>query len=141
MMKVIKTEKQHEAALVRVSHLMATLPPTGHCAELEQLVTLVEQYENEHYPINDVTPGQFIAFRLSELSMTQTELANRIGVGKSRISEILNGKAELSAPLIRKLHAELSIPLEILIAENTSANYPRPAHHCFFRPRRQTVLA
>jgi len=53
---------------------------------------------------------------MEQLGMKQKDLAEIIGY-KSRVSEILNRKRKLSLEMIRKLHASLNIPTEILIQE------------------------
>ena len=48
----INTEEQYEAALAHVYSLMSADPSSGEIEELELWVRLVEDYENEHYPID-----------------------------------------------------------------------------------------
>jgi len=47
----IKTSDDHEQALLRIDELMDAKPGTEDGAELDVLVTLVEAFENEHFPI------------------------------------------------------------------------------------------
>ena len=54
--KTIKTEKDYEKALARINDLMDADPGTPEGDELEQLVTLVEMYEEKHYPIPPPDP-------------------------------------------------------------------------------------
>jgi len=51
--KVIKTEEDHLKALSRIDKLMDAEPNTPKGDELELLVTLVEQYEEEKFPIKE----------------------------------------------------------------------------------------
>ena len=53
MIKVIKSEEDYQAALSRIDELMEAEPNTPEGDELELLVTLVEQYEEEKYPIKE----------------------------------------------------------------------------------------
>lgn len=52
---------------------------------------MIENYENEHYPIESPDPIEAIKIRMEELNMRQKDLVGVIG-GKSRVSEILNRK-------------------------------------------------
>jgi len=52
--KLIKTEKEYDLALERVSVLFYAKPNTDECDELEKLVTLIENYEKIHYPIPEL---------------------------------------------------------------------------------------
>jgi uncharacterized protein (DUF4415 family) len=51
--KVIKTEEDHLKALSRIDDLMDAEPNTPEGDELELLVALVEQYEEEKFPIKE----------------------------------------------------------------------------------------
>jgi len=54
--KVIKTEAEYEAALARVAELMDAQPGSADEQELELFALLVEQYEQEHFPIAPPDP-------------------------------------------------------------------------------------
>ena len=60
----------------------------------EVLSLLIENYENEHYPIDAPDPIEAIKIRMEELNMRQKDLVGIIG-GKSRVSEILNRKKKI----------------------------------------------
>jgi len=59
----IKTEAEYEAALAHVAALMDAAPGSPEEAELELFGLLVEQYEQEHYPIALPDPVEAIRFR------------------------------------------------------------------------------
>ncbi|WP_264536082.1 hypothetical protein [Flavobacterium sp. N1736] len=52
--KPIKTEQDYDLALKRVNILFDAIPNTNEAIELENLVTLIEEYELIHYPIPDL---------------------------------------------------------------------------------------
>ena len=52
----IKTKREHEAALGEIDSLMMAKPGTPAGDRLELLVTLVEAYEREHYPMATACP-------------------------------------------------------------------------------------
>lgn len=70
--------------------------------ESEILALLIENYENEHYPIESPDPIEAIKIRMEELNIRQKDLVGIIG-GKSRVSEILNRKKKLTVDMIREL--------------------------------------
>ena len=82
--------------------------------ELEMLGILVDNYENENFPIGFPDLVEAIKFRMEQLDYNQSDLANIFGL-KSRASEILNKKRKLSLEMIRQLHSKLNIPTEVLI--------------------------
>jgi len=114
--KPIKTQKDYKTVLKRVDELMDVKPGTSEIDELEILSMLIEKYEEEHFPISDPDPIEAIKFRMEQLGLNQNKLAAIIG-SKSRASEILKGKRQLSLNMIRVLHNKLNIPAEVLIKD------------------------
>ena len=82
--------------------------------QLNILGILIENYENEKFPIGFPDPIEAIKFRTEQLGYNQTDLANVVGL-KSRASEILNRKRKLSIEMIRQIHDKLNIRTEALI--------------------------
>lgn len=113
--KPIKTEVDYDAALTEVEWLMESdvEPDTPEGDRLEVLVTLVEAYEAQHYPMGLPDPIEAMKSRMEDLELTRKDLEPLIG-SRGRVSEILNRKRFLTMPMIRKLHEVLHIPLEVL---------------------------
>ncbi len=121
--KVIKTEAEYEVALARVAELMDAQPGSPDEQELELFALLVEQYEQEHFPIAPPDPVEAILFRMEQEGLTRKDLAAYIG-SPSKVSEVLNRKRPLSLSMIRALHRGLGIPADILVQDpQISAGY------------------
>ena len=105
----IKTSDDHEKALLRVDALMNAETGTEAGEELDVLVTLIEAFENEHFPIEAPDPVAAILFRMDQMGMDRKALEPFLG-GRNRVSEVLNRKRSLSMTQIRKLHEGLNIP-------------------------------
>jgi HTH-type transcriptional regulator/antitoxin HigA len=114
--KVIKTEKDYDAALKRVEEIFDSSKNSSTADELELLTVLIEKYESDHYPIDLPDPIEAIKFRMDQLGYKQKDLAEVIGL-KSRVSEVLNRKRKLTIEMIRKLHERLGISTDVLIKE------------------------
>ena len=112
--KPIKKKKDYEQALERLEVIFDAKRGTEEGDELEILGILIDQYENERFPIDLPDPIEAIKFRMEQMGYTQTDLANAIGL-KSRASEILNKKRKLSLEMIRQLHDKFNIPTDVLI--------------------------
>lgn len=110
----IKTERDYEQALARINQLMDAKTGTEAGDELDVLVTLAEAYESKHHPIHPPDPIEAIKFRMEQMGLTRKDLEPIIG-GRGRVSEVLSRRRSLSLEMIRRLHAELHIPLESLI--------------------------
>jgi HTH-type transcriptional regulator/antitoxin HigA len=114
--KVIKTTVEHERALARIEELFMAKPDTPDGDELELLLLLVETYEAKEYPIDLPNPIEAIRFRMEQGRLKQKDLIPIFG-SKGKVSEVLNGKRELSLTMIRKLVSDLGIPAEVLLQE------------------------
>ncbi|VXC06692.1 conserved hypothetical protein [Flavobacterium sp. 9R] len=112
--KPIKTVKDYNQALERLEMIFEAKNGTSEGDELEVLGILIDQYENEHFPIGLPDPIEAIKFRMEQMGYNQNDLANIVGL-KSRASEILNRKRKLSLEMIRKLNKALHIPTDVLI--------------------------
>ena len=112
----IRTDADHAAALRRIDELMYAEPGTPEADELDVLATLVEAYEDRHFPIADPDPLAAIQFRMEQLGLTRKDLEPLLG-SRGRVSEVLNGRRALSLQMIRRLNRELGIPLESLVGD------------------------
>ena len=112
--KPIKTKKDYQQALARLQLIFDAKKGSSNGDELEILAMLVDNYENEHFPIGFPDPVEAIKFRMEQLGYNQSDLANVVGL-KSRASEILNKKRKLTLEMIRQIHDRLNIPTEVLI--------------------------
>lgn len=115
-LRPIKTEKDYESALKRLDKIFDAIPGTKEGDELEVLALIIEDYENKNYAIDSPDPIEAIKFRMEQMNMNQSDLADIIG-HKSRASEILNKKRKLSLKMIRKLSSQLNISTDILVKE------------------------
>ena len=113
---LIKTEEDYENALNRIEELFDSKPGTAEADELELLVSLVEIYEKEHFPIEAPDPISAIKFRMEQEGLTNKDMIEYLG-SKSKVSEVFSGKRKLSITMIRKLVTGLKIPAEILLRE------------------------
>jgi len=85
--------------------------------EMELLSLLVEKYEQEHYRMDAPNPIEAIKFRMEQMNLKQVDVAPLFG-GKTRVSEVLNGKRALTLKMITLLNRYLGIPLESLVSHD-----------------------
>ena len=113
----VKTDKDYKNALLRIDGLIDAKPGSEEGDELDVLATLVEAYERHNFPISSPDPVEAILFRMEQMGIDRKSLEPFLG-GRSRVSEVLSRKRNLSMNQIRKLHSGLHIPLENLIGAN-----------------------
>ena len=113
--KPIRNEDDLALAFKRLEAIFQADEGTEEADEMEVLVTLVEAYENKHYPINAPDPIDAIKFRMEQQGLTPRDLEVYIG-SSGRVSEVLNRKRSLSLRMIKRLHDGLRIPYESLMS-------------------------
>jgi HTH-type transcriptional regulator/antitoxin HigA len=110
----IKTEADYQAALEEIVRLFEATPDTPEGDRLDVLTTLVEAYEEKHYPVPLPDPVEAIKYHMESRGLSRGDLEPYIG-SRGRVSEILNRKRPLTIEMIRRLHSGLGIPAEVLI--------------------------
>ena len=112
--KTITTEKEYEESLARLSKIFEADPDSAEGMEAELLVTLIEKYEKEHYPIALPDPIEAIKETMDRKDLKDKDLIPAIG-SKTTVSLVLNRKRALTIEMIRNLSALLKLPVEALI--------------------------
>ncbi len=82
---------------------------------LDRLSDLVADYEDNHYRIETPALIEVIKLRMYEKGLKQTDLAEKLKVPKTRVSEYLNGRRDITIDVARKLHRELNIDGDIIL--------------------------
>ena len=115
--KVIKNNEEYEHYLSELSALLDLDPDAGtpEGDRLELLALLLEDYEKKEFPIDLPDPIEAIKFRMEQQNLRQKDLIPFIG-SASKVSEVLNGKRQLSKNMIRALHENLQISAEVLMS-------------------------
>ena len=112
--KPIKNEQDYEKALERLEIIFDAEINSKEGDEAEILSMLIDNYENQYYPIEAPDPIEAIKIRMEEMNLKQKDLIGVIG-GKSRVSEILNKKKKLTVDMIRELERILHISASVLV--------------------------
>lgn len=124
--KIIKSEQEHEAALVRLRELfdIDPAPDTPEDDEFQLLALVIKDYERRTVPpvvVDD--PVEVILFAMEQMGLSRQDMTQYLG-SISKVSEVLSRKRPLSLPMIRRLHEGLKIPLDLLIVPPTTRATP-----------------
>ena len=115
--RAIRTEKEHDSALREIETLLDRNPRKGSAGydRLELLSILVEAYEGENTDtLPAAKPQDLVEFMAAQRGIDRTALADLFG-GRSRLSDFLNEKRELSLGQVARLKRALGIPADLLI--------------------------
>ncbi|WP_424140246.1 helix-turn-helix domain-containing protein [Roseomonas chloroacetimidivorans] len=118
----IRNEADYDWALSQVEPYFNNEPDPGspESDRFEVLVALIEDYEARRWPIGLPAPLEAIRHYMDLRGFNQTDLAMALG-SRSRASEVLSGKRELTLDQIGRLHAAWGIPVELLIPAKAAA--------------------
>jgi HTH-type transcriptional regulator / antitoxin HigA len=80
---------------------------------LDYLSNQVETYETDHVKIPDAPPRDVLRFLMEQQGLTQSDLADC--APQSRISEILNGRREISKELAKALAKRFGVGVGVFV--------------------------
>ena len=115
----INTNSQYHAALAKIEGYIEksirklTKPETE---ELQKLSIAVEAYEMQKYPM-PLQAGirEVLEQYMYEKKMNKTQLAKKLEIPNSTLSEIMSGKKKMNLAIVRKLHQKLKIDGNFLL--------------------------
>lgn len=84
---------------------------------LDVLAILIDNYENEKYPIEDADPVDIMKFLMEGKNIKQTELAKAFG-SQSVVSEVLNKKRGLTLKYIYGMADIFNVKPQIFVRES-----------------------
>jgi antitoxin component HigA of HigAB toxin-antitoxin module len=118
----ILSRKAYHETMLTIYKLMDKGEPNLSAAELKKLAVMsaaAEKYEDGVLGLKPKrkpeTILEAIELKMFENKLTQTKLAAEIGIGQSKVSEILSGKRRPDLPFLRGVHKILKIDAEFLL--------------------------
>lgn len=114
------TKEKYEYAQARIDALLPQITentPMDDPLMMELMIVtdIVEAYEEEHCHIPAPTLGEIILDALDTAGMTSKQLADKLGVSPSRISDYIHNRSEPTLRIARQLCQILNIsPAEML---------------------------
>ena len=120
--KMIKNRSDYEMALDCLVRLLEKkpLPDSDDQNDLELLLLVISDYEQKMIQKIGIDPIEAIKFRMEQMNLSRNDLIPCIG-SISKVSEVLTGKRNLSISMIHRLHEQLGIPFDSLLAKQRPA--------------------
>jgi len=125
MIDKIRSESQYEQVMELIEKFIKKATdkggfnnlPDADQEELAQLSLLAEQYEDDILKIMPlpITINSIVQHKIKELNISQAKLAEMLGLGTSKLSQILNGKREPDVVFLKALHEKLGISGDFLL--------------------------
>jgi HTH-type transcriptional regulator/antitoxin HigA len=110
----IHNRRDHKAALTEIERHWDAPAGSPQADRLEVLALLVEHYEKQHDPIDDVDPIELIQHVMQSRGLARKDLEPMIGP-RGRVADILNRTRPLTLPMIRRLAHQLDLPADLLV--------------------------
>jgi HTH-type transcriptional regulator/antitoxin HigA len=111
----IRTDDDHAAALREIEALWGAKIGAPEGDRLDVLATLVEAYEEQRWPVDELDPVEAIEAAMEHEGHTRRDLAALIG--ESRATEILKRRRHLTLPMIRKISGAWHVPERLLVKD------------------------
>ena len=80
---------------------------------LDYLANQLKAYEDEHFPIPDAEPRAVLRFLMEQHGLKQEDLADC--APQSRISDILNGRRDISKDIAKKLARRFNVHADLFL--------------------------
>lgn len=115
---VIQNDTDHAQAKALIESLMLSDSP-GDRARMTAQAQLIEAYERARWPRRTPALPELLAYLMDQHGLTRADLVPLLGTA-SRVSEVLNGKRELSMTMVRKLRERFHVSADVLISPQKS---------------------
>ena len=112
----IRTERECEVMKQKLLELEELDSPSPEQEELAELLAiLIEKYEDQHHPLDDLsTPQERLLALMEERAIPQSEISRLLG-SRSQASDILGGRRSISKTQAKKLADSLHVPVDLFL--------------------------
>lgn len=115
---IIENDRDHTQAKELIEKLMRS-DDTADWARMAAQARLIEAYERARWPRRAPTLPDLLTYLMEQHSLSRADLVPLLGTA-SRVSEVLNGKRELSMSMVRNLRERFQISADLLISPKRS---------------------
>ncbi len=110
---VIDSDAELARARALVDQLWRSDGPAD-VARLEAQARLIAAYEDNKWPRRPSSTADLIRHLMDQHGLTRADLVPILGT-PSRVSEVLQGKKELSMAMVQRLRARFRVPADLLL--------------------------
>ena len=115
MLIVIQNEADHADAKRLVEKLMRSSDPQDGARMLAQ-ARLVEAYERAQWPRTAPGLPVLLSYLMDQHNLSRADLVPLLGTA-SRVTEVLNGKRDLSMTMVRRLRERFNVSADLLVSQ------------------------
>ena len=111
---IIENDNDHAQAKALIDELMGSERAADRARMMAQ-ARLIEAFERSRWPRRRPTLPDLLTYLMDQHGLSRADLVPLLGTA-SRVSEVLNGKRELSMSMVRKLRERFQISADLLIS-------------------------
>src|SRR5882757_11511308 len=111
---VIENDADHVEAKALVEKLMGSSEPAD-LARMTAQARFVEAYERSRWPRRSPSLPELLTYLMEQHNLSRADLVPLLGT-PSRVSEVLNGKRDLSMSMVRKLRERFNVSADLLVS-------------------------
>ena len=111
---IIENDNDHAQAKALIDELMGSEDAADRVRMVAQ-ARLIEAYERSRWPRRRPTLPDLLTYLMDQHGLSRADLVPLLGTA-SRVSEVLNGKRELSMSMVRKLRERFQVSADLLIS-------------------------
>jgi HTH-type transcriptional regulator/antitoxin HigA len=121
-LRILRSEADYDDAVSMLNRLIDRGPERTSDEEeyLLALSLFVEKYDDEHFPIQPVSPPEMLRHLIETQGITQSELARATGLSNSTLSEILSGKRTINRRHMTILSAHFHVSPAVFFETSAS---------------------
>jgi HTH-type transcriptional regulator/antitoxin HigA len=116
----IENDADHVQAKSLVGKLMGSRKPDDRIRLVAQ-ARLIEAYERSRWPRTVPTLPDLLNYLMDQHGLSRSDLVPLLGTA-SRVSEVMNGKRELSMNMVRRLRERFAISADLLISRGSAVD-------------------
>ena len=111
---IIENDNDHAQAKALIDEFMGSEDAADRARMMAQ-ARLIEAFERSRWPRRRPTLPDLLTYLMDQHGLSRADLVPLLGTA-SRVSEVLNGKRELSMSMVRKLRERFQVSADLLIS-------------------------
>ena len=113
--KVIESDDEFDHMVEHLERLTFKRDASAEEIALAELLQrLIQDYDDEHYPLPDAPPHKMVQFLMEQRGLKQADLVPVLG-SRAQVSDLVNGKRGISKAQIKKLAEYFGVSAELFI--------------------------
>ncbi|MBZ5619431.1 MAG: helix-turn-helix domain-containing protein [Acidobacteriia bacterium] len=113
--KVIESDEEFDRMVEHLERLTFKHDASAEENALAELLQrLIQDYDDEHYPLPDAPPHKMVQFLMEQSGLKQTDLVPVLG-SRAQVSDLVNGKRGISKAQVKKLAEYFGVSAELFL--------------------------